>query len=88
MSNLDIRESLLALSQAITTQVKLSMVPRVNVVGSTMASRLRYFVSMNPTISLVSKVGEDPQEFLHDVYKVLSVVRVTYREKAELARTN
>ena len=88
MSNRDIRESLLALSQAITRKVKLSMVPRVNVVGSTMESRLRYFVRINSFIYLVSKVGEDPQEFLDDVNKVLSVVRVTYREKAELARTN
>ena len=50
-----------------------------------MTFRLRYFVRMNPTIYHVSKVGEDPQEFLDYVYNVLSVVRVTYREKEELA---
>ena len=59
--------------------------PRVNVAKDTMTYRLRDFVRMNPPIFIGSKVGEDPQEFLHDVYKVLSVVRVTYREKAELA---
>ena len=68
-----------------TTQANLSIVPRVNVVESTMTSNLRHIVRMNPTIYHVSKVGEDPQEFLDYVYNVLSVVRVTYREKAELA---
>ena len=50
-----------------------------------MTSRLRDFVRMNPHVFLGSKVGEDPQEFLDGVYKVLSVMRVTSREKAELA---
>ena len=40
---------------------------------------------MNPPIFLVSKVNEDPQEFLDGVYKVLSSMGVTSREKAELA---
>ena len=50
-----------------------------------MNSRLRDFVRMNPPIILVSKVGEDPQEFLDGVYKVLSAMGVTSREKVELA---
>ena len=58
---------------------------RVNVGDSTMTSRLRDFVRMNPHIILGSKVGEDPQEFLDGVYKVLSAMGVTPREKAELA---
>ena len=49
-----------------------------------MTSRLRYFVRMNPPNFLGSKVGEDPQEFLDGVCKVLSAMGVTYREKAEL----
>ena len=40
---------------------------------------------MNPPISLGSKVGEDPQEFLDGVYKVLSAMGVTPRDKVELA---
>ena len=43
-----------------TTQVNLSMVPKVNMVESTMTSRLRDFVRMSPPIFLGSKVGEDP----------------------------
>ena len=49
-----------------------------------MNSRLRDFVRMNPPIILVSKVGEDPQEFLDGVYKVLSAMGVTSREKEDL----
>ena len=57
--NRDIREAFLALARSVTTQVNLSVVPRVNVVESTMTSRLRDLVRMNPPIFLVSKVGED-----------------------------
>ena len=39
---------------------------------------------MNPVIFLGSKEGEDPQKFLDGVYKVLSAMWVTFREKAEL----
>ena len=83
--NSNIRESLLALARSVTTQENLSKVPRVNVVESTMTNRLRYFVRMNPPIFLGSKVGEDPQEFLDGVYKVLSAMRVISREKMKLA---
>ncbi|KAK4733448.1 hypothetical protein R3W88_007709 [Solanum pinnatisectum] len=49
-----------------------------------MASRLRDFVRMNPLVFLGSKVGEDPQEFVDEVYKVVNVIGVTSIEKAEL----
>ena len=49
-----------------------------------MISRLRDFVRMNPPIFLGSKVVENTQEFTDVVYKVLSVMGVTSREKAEL----
>ena len=38
-----------------------------------------------PPIFLISKVGEDPQEFVDGVYKVLRAMGLTYREKTELA---
>ena len=47
-----------------TIQVNLSMVPRVNVVERTITSRLIDFVRINPPIFFVSKVGEDPEEFV------------------------
>ncbi|TMX05787.1 hypothetical protein EJD97_024853 [Solanum chilense] len=59
LTNREIREALLALARAVTTQVTLSMKPRVNVVEKTMTSRLRDFVRMNPPIFLGFKVGED-----------------------------
>ena len=57
----------------------------MNVVEKTMTYRLRVFVRMNPPIFLGSKVEKDPQEFPHCVYKVLSVIGVTSRDKVELA---
>ena len=62
-------------------QVNLSMMPRL--MESTMTTRLRDFVRMNHPIFLGSKVGEDPQEFLHEVYKIVHAMGVTSREKAE-----
>ena len=40
---------------------------------------------MNPPIILGSKVGEDIQEFLDKVNKVLSARGMNFTEKAELA---
>ena len=82
---MNIKEALLGLARAITTQVNLSMVPRENVVESTMTSRLRYFVRMNSPIYLGFKVGEDPQKFIDDVYNIVHAIGVTSREKMELA---
>ena len=40
---------------------------------------------MNPPTFYGSKVEEDPQEFLVEVYKVLYAMGVTSSEKVELA---
>ena len=61
MTNKEIREALVAFAQAVTTQINLSMMTRVNVVESTMTSILRDFVRRNPPIFLGSNVGEDPK---------------------------
>jgi len=39
---------------------------------------------MNPPEFYVSKVKEDPQEFVDEVYKVPAIMRVTLVEKAKL----
>ena len=85
MTNREIREDLLKLARALTTHMNMGIMSRVNVVESTMTSRLRDFVKMNPLTFFGSKAGEDLQEFLDGVYKVLSAMGVTSREKAELA---
>ncbi|TMX03198.1 hypothetical protein EJD97_017733 [Solanum chilense] len=84
MTNGEIREALLTLARALTTHVNRGIEPRVNIVESTMTYRLRDFVRMHPPIFLGSTVGQDPQEFLDGVYKVMSAMGVTSREKAEL----
>ena len=55
------------------------------VLEGTMTSRLRDFERMNRPIFMVSKVNEYTKEFLDGVYNVLSAMRVTSREKVELA---
>ena len=39
---------------------------------------------MNPPTFLVSKVGEDPQAFLNEVYKIFHAMGVTSRKKTQL----
>ncbi|XP_049410605.1 uncharacterized protein LOC125873796 [Solanum stenotomum] len=85
MTNEEIRTAFLPLARAMTTQVNRGMRPRVNANESTMTSRLRDFVRMNPPIFLGSRVGEDPQEFFDEVYKIVNAMGVSSREKAELA---
>lgn len=49
-----------------------------------MTSRQRDFVRMNPTIYHGSQDGEDIQDFLDGLNKVLSLMAVKFSEKAEL----
>ena len=84
LTNREIREAFLALAQAVTTEMNFNMVPWVKSVENTMSFRLKQFVRYNPPICLGSKVNEDPHEFLDGVYKVLSDMGFTSREKAEL----
>ncbi len=84
MTNGDIREALLFIAQALTTHANLVIPPRVNVVERTMTSRLREFVRMNTAIFLGSKVAEDPQESLDEVYKIVHAMGGNSRGKAEL----
>ena len=64
MTSGEFREALLTLARALTNHVNMGIGPRMNVLESTMTSRLRDFVRMNPPIFLGSKVGEYPQELL------------------------
>ena len=53
--------------------------------ASTPASRVRDFTRMNPPEFHGSKVDEDPQAFIDEVGKVVTIMGVTSVEKAELA---
>ena len=71
MNNEEVTGSLITLAQAMAVQENREVRPRMNIVVSILTSRLRDFVRMNPPTFLVSKVGEDPQALLDDVYKIL-----------------
>ena len=70
-TNGEIREAFLALARPMTTHVNRGIEPRENAMESTMSSWLKDFVRINPPIFHGSKVGEDPQQFLDCLYKVL-----------------
>ena len=52
--------------------------------ASTHASRVRDFTRMNPPEFHGSKVDEDPQAFIDEVSRVVTIIGVTSEERAEL----
>ena len=60
-----------------TTQANRDVAPRPHQQVTTIASRLRVFTWMNTPTFYGSKVDEDPQEFLDEVYEVLYSMGVT-----------
>ncbi|XP_015075375.1 uncharacterized protein LOC107019373 [Solanum pennellii] len=73
-------------AQAMTAQANQEVAPRVHQQVSTMASRLRDFTRMNPPTFYGSKVDEDLQEFIDEVYKILYAMGVSTSEKAEMVK--
>uniref|UniRef100_M1DS52 Gag-pol polyprotein n=1 Tax=Solanum tuberosum TaxID=4113 RepID=M1DS52_SOLTU len=72
-------------AQAMMAQANRNGGTRVKPNATTTTSRLRDFVRMNSPVFLGSKVGEEPQEFRDEVYKVVDAMGVTLVEKADLA---
>ena len=85
MSNVEIRASIQSLTQVLATQVTRDAGVQVNPNASTTSSRIRDFIRMNLHTSFVSKVGEDTQGFIDEVFKVLDSTGVSSQEKAELS---
>ena len=86
----DIRDALIQLAQAVTTQAQAMTAQAYRdctpskLVNVTMASRLRDFSWTNPPTVYWSKVEEDHQEFIDKVYNILLSMGLSTSEKAEL----
>ena len=63
------------------TQVARHISVQVNPNASTTTSRIRDFTRMNPLTFSVSKVEEDQQELIDEVFKVVDVMGVTSQGK-------
>ena len=64
----------------VSRDTKVQLVPN----AITIASRIRDFTRMNPPTFFGSKVEEDPQGFIDEVFKVLNSTWVSSHENAEL----
>ena len=73
----DVNAALAQMANAITMQAGPNM--------TTPASRIRDFTRMNPPVFYGSKVEEDPQEFIDQVLKVVTIMGVTSIKRAEFA---
>ena len=88
MSNMEIRDDFQALTQLMTTQYQVFknyMMSQVNLgVGSqtnanTPTSRIQDFVRMNTPTFHGTKVDEDPQGFIDELFKVVNFMGVNPR---------
>ncbi|XP_015081392.1 uncharacterized protein LOC107025022 [Solanum pennellii] len=74
MSNVEITNSIHSLTQIFPTQVARDARVQVNSNTSTTASTIRDFTRMNPLTFFGSKVEEDPQGFIDEVFKVVDAM--------------
>ena len=68
-------------AQAMAAKENREVGPLVQPNFSTTASRLRDFTRMNPHMFYGSKVNEDPQDFIDEVYKIIYAMGLTLNER-------
>ena len=77
MSIIEIRSSIHRLTQLFSTKCSRDSRVKVNPNANTTSSKIRDFTKMNPPIFLVSKVEEDPQGFIDEVFKVVYAMGIS-----------
>ena len=78
MSNVEIRDAIHSLTQLLATQ---SCRVQVNPNSSTTISRIRDFARMNPPTFFFSKMEEDLQGFIDEVFKVIYAMGLTLKKR-------
>ena len=71
-------------AQTVTAQTTREGAHREKPHACTIASKLRDFFRINPSVYYRSKTNEDSQEFVDDVNKILFAMDVNEEEKVEL----
>ncbi|XP_069152730.1 uncharacterized protein [Solanum lycopersicum] len=84
MSNVDIRSAIHILTQVLATQVSRDARVQVNSNVNTNASRISDFTRMNSPTFYGSKVEEDPEGFIDEVFDALDVMGVSSKKDSRV----
>ena len=71
--------------QVMMAQVNREVVPHMTQYACTIYSFMRHFTMMNTSMLFGSKEGEEPQNFVDKVYKILFTMVVSSNKKVEVA---
>ena len=85
MSNFEMRVAIHNLTHVFSTQVGRDATVQLNLNSSTTSSRIRDFTRMNPSTFFVSKIEDDLQGLIDEVFKVVDAMGMISQEKAQLA---
>ncbi|WMV57767.1 hypothetical protein MTR67_051152 [Solanum verrucosum] len=84
VSHVEFQAVFQVLAQDMTTQVGREVVSLMNPIVGMVAIKVRNFTMMNPSKFYGSKVEEDLQQFVEEIYKIVKIMEVTPMEKANL----